>query len=161
KPGPPGPTVRHGSAIASSASAAAIASHSGGRTRGRRASSRAATASQPPAGGASSGSAANASPQVAGIERARGSALPMGGLRGGAGIAAEQHAQAAGAARELRLGEAGGPVHGGGDFLVGVALGVVEPQHAPGGRGQRLQGTLEQGRVGGGGANSSTASKPS
>src|SRR5690606_11768260 len=37
--------------------------------------------------------------------------------------------------------------------LGGAAAGshAGEPQHAPGGRGQRLQGTLEQGRVGGGG----------
>ena len=60
-----------------------------------------------------------------------------GGVRhGSVSVYCEQHAQAAGAARELRFGKARRALHQRGDLLVGIALGVVQPQHAAGRGGQ-------------------------
>src|SRR5688500_10391268 len=56
-----------------------------------------------------------------------------GGLRFRIGTF-EQLAQATTAARKLRFGEARGALHERRDFLMGVALGVVQPQHAAGDR---------------------------
>ena len=56
----------------------------------------------------------------------------------------QQAAQAAGAARELRFGEAGAALHGSGDLLVGIAFGVVQPEHAAGRVRQLLQRALQQ-----------------
>ena len=63
----------------------------------------------------------------------------------------QQHAQAAGAARQLRFGEAHAALHRGGDFLVRIAFAVVQPEHAAGGRGQLAQCALQQRAIGGGG----------
>src|SRR3546814_17637514 len=93
----------------------------------RRASSRRAIASQPPAGASSSGSAANASCQPAGGSGGREVKSAMVVF-----LDLQQRAQAARAAYQLRLGEARRALQQSGDLLVGLAIGVVQPQHAAG-----------------------------
>src|SRR3546814_4021017 len=104
----------------------------------RRASSRRAIASQPPAGASSSGSAANASCQPAGGSGGREVKSAMVVF-----LDLQQRAQAARAACQLRLGEARRALHQRGDLLVGVALGVVQPQHAAGVRSEEHTSELQ------------------
>src|SRR5690606_20305133 len=122
---------------ASTTPAAAATPNHAGAWRRRRASSCRATRCQPSPGGASAGNAANASPQLAGVGGGGVRVSAMGGLRNACGLfdgCYQQGAQAAPAARDLRLGEARRALHQRRDLLVRVALGVVEPEHAAGRR---------------------------
>src|SRR5690606_40374235 len=141
-----------GQAMTATTAAAAARPSQAGRWRGRRRVPRCgARRDQASRGGASSGSALNASLQSRGSPGLRAVVSGRGRLRVGGGyigIGFEQGAQAAAAARELRFGETRSALHQRGDLLVGVALGVVQPQHAAGRGGQAGERTLQHRRVG-------------
>ena len=144
---------------AASARLAAVASHTGHFARDTNleyvdpacVGSCVASRCQPSLGGSACGNAAKAADQSAGASvwsrgrSASGMCVSSGPHVGGL----EQLAQAAAAARELRFGKAGRAIHQRGNLVMGVALGVVQPQHAPGGVRQRVQRALQLRGIGG------------
>src|SRR5207342_3839003 len=114
---------------------AAAAAANGQRGRCRFAARWAASTGQALVAGASSGSAANAWAIGMSCSRERRSAMD-----GYLGIDLQLQAQLAGAAGELRFGKGNGLAHRRGDLVVGETFRVVEPEHAAGDIGQRVQG---------------------
>src|SRR5690606_37686062 len=142
---PSGVPWRTSNSSGSAASSAVHAAIAQGRIRCVRrgaGASRDAIRCQASTGGASSGSAENASLQL----RGSGCRSVISML-----LDLQQRTQAAGAARQLGFGETRRALHQRGDLLVGVALGVVQPQHAAGRVGQCGQRALQRGRIRGGG----------
>ena len=64
----------------------------------------------------------------------------MSAMGGYLDIDMQKFAQLARTARQLGFGKGNGPAHLRGDFLVGIAFGVVQPDHAAGGVGELMQG---------------------
>src|SRR5690606_10296865 len=142
---PSGVPWRTSNSSGSAASSAVHAAIAQGRIRCVRrgaGASRGAIRCQASTGGASSGSAENASLQL----RGSGCRSVISML-----LDLQQRTQAAGAARQLGFGETRRALHQRGDLLMGVALGVVQPQHAAGRVGQCGQRALQRGRIRGGG----------
>src|SRR5690606_2115269 len=131
-----GSNVRKASA---SATVAASASQTGRRVARRTGRTRAASCGQASAGGDSSVKAAKARCQLSG---AGGRVSVMSLL-----LDLQQIAQAARAARQLRLGKAWRAAQGGTDLFVREAFGVIEPQHAARGGGKLQQRALQQRRI--------------